>query len=154
MRRYPHELRLGFARGIRPGQLRRGEARYRRSLGDGRARGRTLWRPVQRRVAGGARPALAELPSGAAQPEPASGTFDLWDAANVSPVVAWLATEGCAETSQVYHVYGSELFVLRIPEVVQRLSTQGRWTIEACAREVPPHAAEPVADKAFFPGVP
>jgi NAD(P)-dependent dehydrogenase (short-subunit alcohol dehydrogenase family) len=94
------------------------------------------------------------VPSGAPQPEPASGTFDPWDPANVSPVVAWLASEGCAETSQVYHVYGSELFVLRIPEVVQRLSTQGRWTIEACAREVPPHAAEPVGDEAFFPGVP
>ena len=95
------------------------------------------------------------VPSGAPQPEPASGTFD-------PPTPRRLARRRLARHR------GMRRDVSGLPRLRERalraahtggqgdlrLSTQGRWTIEACAREVPPHAAEPVGDEAFFPGVP
>lgn len=57
--------------------------------------------------------------------------FDSQDPANVSPVVAWLAEAGCPADSQVFHVFGNRLMVIRISAIVQDLETDGRWTPEA-----------------------
>ncbi len=37
------------------------------------------------------------------------GQFDVWDPANVSPLVAYLATEGAPETGRVYFVQGGQV---------------------------------------------
>ncbi|MGH9047684.1 MAG: SDR family oxidoreductase, partial [Acidimicrobiales bacterium] len=37
---------------------------------------------------------------------PDSGTFDVWDPANISPLVAYLATENCPATGKVFFVQG------------------------------------------------
>ena len=34
------------------------------------------------------------------------GRFDVWDPANVSPLVAWLATEACPANGRVFFVQG------------------------------------------------
>jgi NAD(P)-dependent dehydrogenase (short-subunit alcohol dehydrogenase family) len=77
-------------------------------------------------------------------------SFDRWDPANVSPVVAWLASEACPATSQILHVSGGELFVLRVPEIVHHLTTSGRWTIEALERVLATRCVDPVDDDIFF----
>ena len=37
---------------------------------------------------------------------PADGAFDVWDPANVSPLVGWLATERCRATGKVFYAQG------------------------------------------------
>jgi len=57
--------------------------------------------------------------------------FDIYDPANVSPVVGWLAEAACPANSQVFHVFGNRVMVMRISEIVHDLKTDGRWTPEA-----------------------
>jgi hypothetical protein len=40
------------------------------------------------------------------KPPEDEAVFDLWDPANVSPVVGWLATEGCRATGRVFFIQG------------------------------------------------
>lgn len=69
--------------------------------------------------------------------------FDTREPANVSPLVAWLAQAGCPATGQVFHVHGSRLIVLAMPTAVHDLRTEGRWTLEALDRELPPRLLAP-----------
>ena len=60
------------------------------------------------------------------------GQFDLWDPANISPLVAYLATEGCPFTGAVFHVGGNEIGLydgFRLPDG-QVIAADGRWTVE------------------------
>ena len=41
--------------------------------------------------------------------EPEDGSFDVWDPANISPLVAWLCTEDCPATAQVYWIGGNRI---------------------------------------------
>jgi hypothetical protein len=58
------------------------------------------------------------------------GEFDKWDPANISPLVAWLCTEACQATAQVYWVGGNQ--VARYLEWARAdiASTDGRWEID------------------------
>ncbi|HSS09010.1 MAG TPA: SDR family oxidoreductase, partial [Acidimicrobiales bacterium] len=40
------------------------------------------------------------------KPPAEAGAFDVWDPANISPLVAWLATESCPATGKVFYVQG------------------------------------------------
>ena len=40
---------------------------------------------------------------------PKEGVFDEWDPANISPLVAWLCTEDCPATAQVYWTGGNQV---------------------------------------------
>ncbi|MDY7103284.1 MAG: SDR family oxidoreductase [Actinomycetota bacterium] len=67
------------------------------------------------------------------------GAFDLFDPANVSPLVAYLATSGCPFTGGVFHVGGNEVglyggFSLAEEKI---LATDGRWTVEDLADRAP-----------------
>lgn len=63
--------------------------------------------------------------------------FDARDPANVSPVVAWLATADCPANAQFFHVYGSRLLVLTLPTVAHDLfNPKGRWTLDDLDREL------------------
>ena len=42
-----------------------------------------------------------------APPADQADAFDAWHPANVSPVVAWLASEGCPFTGEVFYVHGT-----------------------------------------------
>lgn len=61
--------------------------------------------------------------------------FDLWDPANVSPLVAYLSTSGCPFNGGVFHVGGNEIGLFRGWEVADGdfRGTDGRWTIEQLA---------------------
>jgi NAD(P)-dependent dehydrogenase (short-subunit alcohol dehydrogenase family) len=60
--------------------------------------------------------------------------FDTYHPANVSPVVAWLATAGCPLTGQVLYVRGGEVRVMEGWRYGRAFEHEGRWTVEDCAR--------------------
>ena len=75
------------------------------------------------------------------------GQFDLWDPANISPLVAYLATEDCPFNGGVFHVGANEVglyggWSLQEANIVV---TDGRWTVptwpprhHACSRAAAP----------------
>jgi NAD(P)-dependent dehydrogenase (short-subunit alcohol dehydrogenase family) len=77
-------------------------------------------------------PGLAEIvqaPSG-------DVAFDSWDPANVSPVVAYLATEDCPVTGRVYFVQGGQIRLFRPWTMTDTLEKMGRWTVEELRAEM------------------
>ncbi len=65
------------------------------------------------------------------------GAFDAWDPANVSPLVAYLATESCPFNGGVFHVGGGEIALFQGWTVGERLAIDERWDIERLAVEAP-----------------
>lgn len=61
------------------------------------------------------------------------GKFDRWDPANVSPFVAYLCSSECELTGEAFIVGGSRVQRVRPWErdADWKLSTDGRWTVEA-----------------------
>jgi NAD(P)-dependent dehydrogenase (short-subunit alcohol dehydrogenase family) len=66
-----------------------------------------------------------------------SEDFDEMDPANVSPLIGWLAERDCPADSQIYHISGGRLLVLSMPQIVEELTTQGRWTRDELNRVLP-----------------
>ena len=69
--------------------------------------------------------------------------FDRFDPANVSPLVAWLLTAECPANAQVFHTDGNRVCVVQMPAFVHELYTDGRWTVDALAAELPEHLLRP-----------
>jgi len=65
------------------------------------------------------------------------GAFDVWDPANVSPLVGYLATEHCPLTGQVLFVQGGQVRLFRNWTMTERLEHDRRWTIAELAEQVP-----------------
>ena len=67
------------------------------------------------------------------------GEFDLYDPANISPLVAYLATADCPFTGGVFHVGGNEVGLYGGWSLVDDniIATDGRWTVEDLARLAP-----------------
>ena len=65
---------------------------------------------------------------------PPPGVFDVFDPANVSPLVVWLASPDCPATGQVFQAYGNRVEVLAPTAIAADLRTDGRWTVEALDR--------------------
>jgi NAD(P)-dependent dehydrogenase (short-subunit alcohol dehydrogenase family) len=63
--------------------------------------------------------------------------FDVWDAANVSPLIAYLGTADCPFTGGVFHVGGRQVGLFVNWTLPQRIETDGRWTVEALQAEAP-----------------
>jgi len=57
--------------------------------------------------------------------------FDPWDPGNVSPLIGWLAGEGCPATAQIFQVIGRRIRVFSMPSLAHELVNEGRWTLEA-----------------------
>jgi NAD(P)-dependent dehydrogenase (short-subunit alcohol dehydrogenase family) len=58
-----------------------------------------------------------------------AGTFDLWDPANISPLVAWLATEGCEATGRVFFVQGGRVALFQPWTMTEEIDKNDRWTV-------------------------
>jgi NAD(P)-dependent dehydrogenase (short-subunit alcohol dehydrogenase family) len=78
---------------------------------------------------------------------PPDGSFDSWDPANVSPIVAWLATEDCPATGKVFLVRGGQVETVQSWTRAGSVSKEGRWTIAELATEMKPLVAD-TADSA------
>jgi NAD(P)-dependent dehydrogenase (short-subunit alcohol dehydrogenase family) len=63
-------------------------------------------------------------------------SFDVWDPANVSPLVAWLATEGCPATGKVFHIQGGSVQLMTPWAMGDGIDRRGRWTIAELAVEL------------------
>jgi NAD(P)-dependent dehydrogenase (short-subunit alcohol dehydrogenase family) len=68
-------------------------------------------------------------------PDPA--VFDLWDPANISPLVATLAMENCPATGQVFFVQGGTVRKFQNWTMTDTLEKNDRWTVSDLAAELP-----------------
>ncbi|MET0453441.1 MAG: SDR family oxidoreductase [Mycobacterium sp.] len=69
--------------------------------------------------------------------EPEDGEVDLFGPANISPLVAYLATEKCPVTGRVYAVQGGAISQLTGWHDVETIETDGVWQIDDIAERLP-----------------
>jgi hypothetical protein len=63
--------------------------------------------------------------------------FDAWDPANVSPLVAYLATADCPFNGGVFHVGGNQVGLFINWTLHDRIFGEGRWTVDELAKAAP-----------------
>src|SRR5690625_3707343 len=80
---------------------------------------------------------LATPGMGALMAEPEEGEVDLFNPANISPLVAYLATDKCPVTGKVYAVQGGAISALRGWHDTETIETDGIWQIDDIARRLP-----------------
>jgi NAD(P)-dependent dehydrogenase (short-subunit alcohol dehydrogenase family) len=80
---------------------------------------------------------LATPGMGALMSEPEDGEVDLFDPANISPLVAYLATEKCPVTGKVFAVQGGAISALRGWYDTETIETDGLWTIDDISERLP-----------------
>ncbi|HVB71593.1 MAG TPA: SDR family oxidoreductase [Acidimicrobiales bacterium] len=66
-----------------------------------------------------------------------AAVFDVWDPANISPLVATLALEDCAATGQVYFVQGGTVRLFKNWTMTSSLELNDRWSVAELARQLP-----------------
>ncbi|HEX3979667.1 MAG TPA: SDR family oxidoreductase [Acidimicrobiales bacterium] len=70
-------------------------------------------------------PGLSELVRAPAD----ASAFDSWDPANVSPLVAYLATESCPANGRVFFVQGGQVRLFQPWTMTESIDRDGRWTV-------------------------
>lgn len=80
---------------------------------------------------------LATPGMGALMAEPEDGEVDLFSPANISPLVAYLATENCPVTGTVYAVQGGAISKLAGWHDTDTIETDGVWQIDDIAARLP-----------------
>ena len=69
------------------------------------------------------------------------GAFDLWDPANVSPLVAYLSSEACAFSGETFFVQGGQVTRVQSWVNAEEIKQNDRWTVaglsEAMTRLAP-----------------
>ena len=78
-------------------------------------------------------PGLAEIVAAPAQPS----QFDVWDPANVAPIVAYLATENCPANGQVLFVQGGIVQRFDNWTLGAKVEKVGRWSVAELLAEMP-----------------
>jgi NAD(P)-dependent dehydrogenase (short-subunit alcohol dehydrogenase family) len=68
-------------------------------------------------------------------PDPA--VFDVWDPANISPLVATLAMENCAATGEVFFVQGGTVRKFQNWTMTETLEKNDRWSVSELAQQLP-----------------
>ncbi|HEX4493986.1 MAG TPA: SDR family oxidoreductase [Acidimicrobiia bacterium] len=61
------------------------------------------------------------------------GKFDVWDPANVSPFVAYLATQDCPLTGETFMVQGGTVQRVKSWSTVEKIEKDDRWTVDELA---------------------
>jgi NAD(P)-dependent dehydrogenase (short-subunit alcohol dehydrogenase family) len=64
------------------------------------------------------------------------GAFDTWDPANVSPLVAYLATEECPFTGTTFFVQGSVVRLFQSWTMTETIDKGDRWTVAELEKEM------------------
>jgi NAD(P)-dependent dehydrogenase (short-subunit alcohol dehydrogenase family) len=80
---------------------------------------------------------LATPGMGSLMAEPEEGELDLFSPANISPLVAYLATEKCPVNGKVYAVQGGAISVLSGWHDVETIETDDAWVIDDIASRLP-----------------
>src|SRR5205807_2481988 len=60
---------------------------------------------------------------------PDEGGFDVWDPANISPLVAYLATEDCPANGKMYFVQGGTIRLMQNWSMSTSIEKDDRWTV-------------------------
>jgi len=66
-----------------------------------------------------------------------AAVFDIWNPANISPLVAYLATAECPFTGKVLFVQGGQVRVFQPWTMTETLEKEGRWTVQELAARLP-----------------
>ena len=99
-------------------------------------------------IAPGARTRLTLATPGLDQiMQPKEGVFDEWDPANVSPLIAFLSTEGCPFTGETFFVQGGVVKRVRSWEMGQTVEQNERWSVEALGDALASLVDEVAADQ-------
>ncbi|MEB3030819.1 SDR family oxidoreductase [[Mycobacterium] nativiensis] len=80
---------------------------------------------------------LATPGMGALMAEPDEGEVDLFSPANISPLVAYLATDKCPVTGRVFAVQGGAISALQGWHDTDTIETDGLWQIDDIAARLP-----------------
>ena len=78
-------------------------------------------------------PGLADIVAKPQDP----GTFDVWDPANISPLVAALSTAPCTITGKVFFVQGGQVRLFQPWTMTEGLDKHGRWDVAELADQLP-----------------
>jgi NAD(P)-dependent dehydrogenase (short-subunit alcohol dehydrogenase family) len=68
------------------------------------------------------------------------GSFDLWDPANVSPLVAYLSTADCPFTGETFFVQGGVVKRVRSWTMDETVERTGKWTVGELGKALAPLA--------------
>jgi hypothetical protein len=71
---------------------------------------------------------------------PAEGTFDQWDPANVSPLVAYLASAQCKFTGETFFVQGGNVTLIESWSRGRMVDRDSMWSVEELAAALAPLA--------------
>jgi hypothetical protein len=97
-------------------------------------------------IAPGARTRLTlETPGlgDAVKPPEDPGAFDIWDPANVSPFVAYLATTDCEISGETFIVQGGVVQRVKSWSGAEKIDKDDRWTVDELAAHAKELLAEP-----------
>lgn len=64
------------------------------------------------------------------------GKFDEWDPANVSPLVAYLASESCEFSGETFFVQGGQVTRVATWAMAEEIKQDDRWTVSALAKAI------------------
>ena len=78
-------------------------------------------------------PGLSDIVQAPSDP----GVFDAWDAANVSPLVAYLASESCPFTGKVFFVQGGKVQFFQPWTLTEEIDKGDRWTVAELIAQMP-----------------
>jgi NAD(P)-dependent dehydrogenase (short-subunit alcohol dehydrogenase family) len=70
------------------------------------------------------------------QPPDDPAKFDIWNPANISPLVAWLATEGCPANGKVFFVQGGKVQNFQPWTLTDSIDKDDRWTVAELQTEM------------------
>jgi NAD(P)-dependent dehydrogenase (short-subunit alcohol dehydrogenase family) len=74
------------------------------------------------------------------------GKFDIWDPANISPLVAYLSTETCPLTGRILFVQGGQVRLFQNWTMTETLQKNDRWTVAELAEQLPAVIGVDIAD--------
>ncbi|MGD9703238.1 MAG: SDR family oxidoreductase [Acidimicrobiia bacterium] len=72
-----------------------------------------------------------------------AGAFDIWDPANISPLVAYLSSERCAFTGETFFVQGGTVTKFESWAFGPKIEQNDRWSVDALADALAPMATPP-----------
>ncbi|WP_431955897.1 SDR family oxidoreductase [Nocardia lijiangensis] len=84
-----------------------------------------------------ATPGMGEMMAAEAEAAEEAGGFDAFSPANISPLVAYLASEKCPITGKVFAVQGGAISELAGWHDVKTIETEGPWLLDDIAARLP-----------------
>jgi NAD(P)-dependent dehydrogenase (short-subunit alcohol dehydrogenase family) len=72
--------------------------------------------------------------------KPAENSFDEWDPANISPLVAYLSSADCVFNGETFLVQGGNVTVIESWSRGARVDRDSKWTVPELAEALAPHA--------------